>query len=136
MAITRCEPRFWIVSSHGTTLQVDQATHTEVFADFAQLRAAGREESTQQPIPAKLLELNLPTLCTIAQPLENPGQIRRDRRFSSRGPHLLSGLYPVRKCISNIDENDPNGRGGTRSVDMARAICQFSPGPHFRFNVS
>ena len=51
-----------MLSSNGTTLQVDQATHTEAFGDFPQLRAAGREETAQQPIPAKLLDLNLPTL--------------------------------------------------------------------------
>ena len=49
-----------VLSSNRTTPQVDQATHTEAFADFAQLLAAGREESAQQPIPAKLLDLNLP----------------------------------------------------------------------------
>ncbi len=37
--------------------QVDQATHTEAFRDFAQLRPACREETAQQPIPAKLLDL-------------------------------------------------------------------------------
>jgi hypothetical protein len=57
-------------------------THTEAFGDFPQLRAAGREESAQQPIPAKLLDLKLPALGTTAQPLENPGQLRRDRRLS------------------------------------------------------
>ena len=47
-----------VLSSNRTTLQVDQATHTEAFADFAPLLAAGREESAQQPMPAKLLDLN------------------------------------------------------------------------------
>ena len=60
VAIARCEPRFSTLSSNGTTPQVDQMTHTEAFADFAQLRAAGREETAQQPIPAKFLNLNLP----------------------------------------------------------------------------
>jgi hypothetical protein len=69
MAITRSEPRFWTVSSHGTALQVDQATHTEASGNFAQLRAASREESAQQPIPAQLLDLNLPALGAIAQAL-------------------------------------------------------------------
>jgi hypothetical protein len=135
-ATARCEPRFRMLSSNRTTPQVDQATHAEAFANFAQLLAAGREESAQQPIPAQLLDLNLPALGATAQPLEIPGQLRRDRSFSSRGLHLLSSLYPVRKCASSVDENGPNGRGGTRSVDMARAICQFSPVPHFRFAVS
>jgi len=59
-----------MLSSNGTTPEVDQATHTEAFADFAQLLAAGREESGQQPIPAKLLDLNLPALGVTARPLE------------------------------------------------------------------
>jgi hypothetical protein len=123
-AIARCEPRFRMLSPNGTTPQVDQAAHTEAFADFAQLRATGREETAQQPIPAKLLDLNLPTLGATAQALENLSQLRRDRSLSASGPHLLSSLYPVRKCVASVDENGPNGRGGTRSVNMARAICQ------------
>src|ERR1700678_2563198 len=91
MAITRCEPRFWILSSHGTTLQVDQATHTEAFADFAQLRAADREESAEQSIPAKLLDLNLPAPDATAQPLENPGQLGRNRRVSF--PKKPAGVF-------------------------------------------
>src|ERR1700734_38494 len=71
-----------MLSSNWTAPEVDQVTHTEAFADFAQLRAAGREESAQHPIPAKLLDLNLPALGATAQPLENPGQLRRDRRLS------------------------------------------------------
>jgi hypothetical protein len=71
-ATARFKPRFKAPSANRTTPQVDQATHTEAFADFAQLRAAGREESAQQPIPAKLLDLNLPTLGATAQALENP----------------------------------------------------------------
>jgi hypothetical protein len=59
-ATARFKPRFMVLSSNRTTPQVDQATHTEAFADFAQLLAAGREESAQQPIPAKLLDPNLP----------------------------------------------------------------------------
>src|ERR1700677_556453 len=81
-ATARFKPRLMVLSSNRTTPQVDQATHTEAFADFAQLLAAGREESAQQPIPAQLLDLNLPTLGATAQPLENPGQLRRDRRLS------------------------------------------------------
>ena len=135
-ATARFKPRFTAPSSNRTTPQVDQATHTEASGDFPQLLAAGREESAQQPIPAQLLDLNLPALGATAQPLENPGQLRRDRRLSSRAPHLLSSRYPVRKCVSSVDENGPNRRDGTRSVDMARAICQFSPVPHFRFAVS
>ena len=77
-----------MLSSNWTTPQVDQATHTEASGDFPQLLAAGREETAQQPIPAMLLDLNLPALAATAQPLENPGQLRRDRSLSARGPHL------------------------------------------------
>ena len=51
-ATARCELRFRMLSSNRTTPQVDQATHTEAFADFAQLLATGREGTAQQPVPA------------------------------------------------------------------------------------
>jgi hypothetical protein len=76
VATARFKPRFTAPSSNRTTPQVDQATHTEAFGDFAQLLAAGREETAQQPIPAKLLDLKLPALGITAQPLENSGQCR------------------------------------------------------------
>jgi hypothetical protein len=59
-----------VLSSNRTTPEVDQATHTEASGDFPQLLATGREETAQQPIPAKLLDLNLPALGATAQPLE------------------------------------------------------------------
>src|ERR1700677_291698 len=93
-ATARFKPRFMVLSSNPTTPQVDQATHTEAFADFAQLRAADREESAQQPIPAKLLDLNLPAPGATAQSLENPGQIRRDRRLSF--PKKPAGVFDQR----------------------------------------
>ena len=55
-ATARFKPRFMVLSSNRTTPQVDQATHTEASGDFPQLRAAGREETAQQPIPSKLLD--------------------------------------------------------------------------------
>ena len=58
----RFKPRFTVLSSNRTTPEVDQATQTEAFADIAQLRAAGHEESAHQSIPAKLLDLNPPAL--------------------------------------------------------------------------
>ena len=61
-ATARWQPRFRMLSPNGTTPQVDQTTHTEAFGDFSQLRATCREDTAQQPIPAKLVELNLPTL--------------------------------------------------------------------------
>src|ERR1700678_4826642 len=81
-ATARFKPRFMVLSSNRTTPQVDQATHTEASGDFPQLRATGREETAQQPIPAKLLDLNLPALGITAQPLENLSQLRRDRGLS------------------------------------------------------
>jgi hypothetical protein len=81
-ATARFGPRFKALSLNRTTPQVDQATHAEAFADFAQLRATEREETAQQPIPAKLLDLNPPAPGATAQPLENPGELRRDRSLS------------------------------------------------------
>ena len=81
-ATAQFEPRFRVLSSNGTTPQVDRVTHTRAFADFLQLRAIGREETAHQSIPAELLELDPPALGATAQPLENPGQLRRDRSLS------------------------------------------------------
>src|ERR1700678_4403604 len=55
-ATARFKLRFMVLSSNRTTPQVDQATHTEAFADFAQLLAAGREESGPQPLPPEVLD--------------------------------------------------------------------------------
>jgi hypothetical protein len=38
--------------SIGTTPQIDQAAHTEVFGNLLQFRAAGREETGHQSIAA------------------------------------------------------------------------------------
>jgi hypothetical protein len=81
-ANARWQPRFRMLSSNWTAPEVDQVTHTEAFGDFPQLRATGREESAQQPIPAKRLDLKLPALGITAQPLENLSQLRRDRSLS------------------------------------------------------
>jgi hypothetical protein len=50
------------LSSNGTSPQVNHATHSATFADFPQLRAASREDTAQQPIPAQLLALTVPAL--------------------------------------------------------------------------
>ena len=93
-AIARFKPRFKVLSSNRTTPEVDKATQTEAFADIAQLRAAGREESAQQLIPAQLRDLDLPALGATAQPLENPRQLRRDRRLSRIRP--CSGDFRIK----------------------------------------
>ena len=85
-ATARRQPRLRMLSSNRTTPAVDKATQTVAFADIAQLRAAGREETAHQSIPAKLLDLNLRALGATAQPLEKPGQRRRDRRLSRIRP--------------------------------------------------
>ena len=78
----RCQGRFKASLWNWTTAEVDQVTHTEALGDFPQFRATSRDETAQQPIPAKLLDLNLPALGATAQTLENPGQLRRDRSHS------------------------------------------------------
>jgi hypothetical protein len=81
-ATARFGARFKALSLNRTTPQVDQAMHTEAFAEFTQFRAAEREETAQQPIPAKLLDRNPPALGATARPLENPGELCRDRSLS------------------------------------------------------
>jgi hypothetical protein len=44
-ATARFKPRFGVLSSNRVTPQIDRVTYTNVFADFLQLRAAGREET-------------------------------------------------------------------------------------------
>src|SRR5580693_539427 len=111
-----------VLSSNRATPKVDQATHTEAFGDFPQLRAADREESAQQPIPAKLLDLNLPAPGATAQPLENPGQIRRDRRLSF--PKKPAGVFdqldiaPQRKAWNHAF---------TRRIQLATVLNRTEP---------
>ena len=81
-ATTRCDLGFRTVLSKRTASQVDQVPHTEAFADFAQLRAAGCKETAQQPISAELLQPTLPALGAPSQPLEDPRELRQDRSLS------------------------------------------------------
>ena len=82
VATFRCNPRFMIVSSDWTTRQVDQVPHADPVGDFPQFRAAGREEAAHQTIAAELFHPVLPALGAQTQPLEDPGQLLRDRGFS------------------------------------------------------
>jgi hypothetical protein len=71
-----------IVSSDRTTRQVDQVPHADPVGDFPQFRAAGREEAAHQTIAAELFHPVPPALGAQTQPLEDPGQLLRDRGFS------------------------------------------------------
>jgi hypothetical protein len=82
VATFRCDPRFMIVSSDRTTRQVDYVPHADPVGDFPQSRAAGREETAHQTIAAELVHPVLPALGAQTQPLEDPGQLLRDRGFS------------------------------------------------------
>jgi hypothetical protein len=75
----QCESEIMDVSSRGTTRQVDHVPEAQALDDFAQLRARGREESAEQPVPLELLLSSLPALSTPTQPLKDSGQIRRNR---------------------------------------------------------
>jgi hypothetical protein len=103
-ANARWQPRFRMLSSNWTAPEVDQATHTEAFADFAQLLAAGREESAHhRSIPAKPLDLDLPTLGATAQPHENPGQLGRDRSLSfAKKPSGIVDHLDSRKFLEPV----------------------------------
>jgi hypothetical protein len=81
-ATIRCDRGFRTVSSDRAAGQADQVPHTEAFADFAQLRAAGCNETAQQPISAQLLQPVVPALGAPSQPLGDPRELRRDRRLS------------------------------------------------------
>jgi hypothetical protein len=62
--------------------QVDHVPHADPVGDFPQFRAAGREEAAHQTIAAELFQPVLPALGAQTQPLEDPGQLLRDRGFS------------------------------------------------------
>jgi hypothetical protein len=78
----RCGPRITFVSSKGTTRKVDQVPNTEAFANLPQLGSGGRKETAQQSIPAEPLHPLMPALGVAIQPLEDPGQLGRDRGLS------------------------------------------------------
>jgi hypothetical protein len=71
-----------IVSSDRTTRQVDQVPHADPVGDFPQFLAAGREEAAHYTIAAELFRPVLPAPGAQTQPLEDTGQILRDRGFS------------------------------------------------------
>ena len=122
LAIARSAPRFRMLSSNETTLQVDQATHTKAVADFAQLRAAGCEESAQQPIPAKLFHLNPPALGATAQPYENFCQLRGDRRlaFAKKPAGVVDQL-------DITSQRKARNHAFTRGIQLAAVIDRTKP---------
>jgi hypothetical protein len=65
-------------------------SNTEAIAYFAQLRAGGRKKTAQQPIAVEPLHSVVPVLSATSQPLEDPGQIRRDRRLSPAKGNQIS----------------------------------------------
>jgi hypothetical protein len=78
----RCGPRITFVSSKWTTRNVDQVPNTEAFANLPQFDSSGRKETAQQSIPAEPLHPLMPAQSAAIQPLENPGQLGRDRGLS------------------------------------------------------
>jgi hypothetical protein len=56
--------------------------NTEAFANLPQLGSGGRKETAQQSIPAEPLHPLMPALGVAIQPLEDPGQLGRDRGLS------------------------------------------------------
>jgi hypothetical protein len=113
-ATARRQPRLWMLSPNGTTPEVDKAMQTEGFADFAHLRSAGRKETAQHPIPARLPDLELQTLGVTTQPLENPGQLRRDRGLSRirlcLSDFRIKSLQQVQMVIHDRETTDGHGR--------------------------
>jgi hypothetical protein len=78
----RCGRRITFVSSKWTTRKVDQVSDTEAFANLPQPGPGGRKETAQQSIPAEPLHPLMPALGVAIQPLEDPGQLGRDRGLS------------------------------------------------------
>jgi hypothetical protein len=71
-----------MLSSNRTSDQVGQTPHIETFGDLPQPHGAGRNETAQQTIAAKPLHPGLPVPGARTQPVEDPSQLRRERRLS------------------------------------------------------
>jgi hypothetical protein len=95
----RCGPRITFVSSKWTTRKVDQVPNTEAFANLPQLDSGGRKVTAQQSIPAEPLHPLMPALDVAIQPLEDPGQLGRDRGLSlAKEPTgIVDQLHPLPK---------------------------------------
>ena len=75
----RCGLRITFVSSKSTIRKVDQVPNTEAFAILPQLRSGGRKDTAQQSMPAEFLHPLMSALGVAIHPLEDPGQLGRDR---------------------------------------------------------
>jgi hypothetical protein len=113
------------VSSGGATRQVDQMSDAEAFAYFAQLRAGGRKETAQQPIAVEPLHSVAPVLSVTSQPLEDPGQIRRDRRLSPAKGNQIS--RKAAKAQKNARKNTSNLFHLVQVVCLRPSVWFFFP---------
>jgi hypothetical protein len=78
----RCRPKLKFASSRRTASQVCHASHIQPCGDFAQPLSTGGEETAEQSTTAQFVHLSPPALGVTPQPVENSGQLRRDRRLS------------------------------------------------------
>jgi hypothetical protein len=88
----RCQSEIRDASSRRTTCQADHVQYAMALADLAQLRAGGRKESAQQLVPLQLPQRSLPAMSTTTQPLEDPGQLLRDRCLEMAKEQEPAGL--------------------------------------------
>ena len=120
-ATIRRDLGFRSVTSNRTADRVDQVPHIEAFADFPRLRAVGCKETAQQPISAQLLQPALPALGAPSQTLEDPRELRRDRRLSL-----------AEEPAGKADQLSPSPRNHRRpprkSPRVPRAGSQSTPG--------
>ena len=65
-----------------TSAQVRHASHAQALGHLRQPGSAGGEESAEQLTRAEFFESELPALGVAPQPLEDPGQVRRNRSLS------------------------------------------------------
>ena len=69
------------------------------FSLISRLRARGREESAEQPVPLELLLPSLPALSTTTQPLEDCRQIRRNRGLRKKLVACRPGDWPDETAV-------------------------------------
>ena len=83
--------------------------------------ASGREESAQQAMPIELLQPSLPALSTTTQPIDDPGQLCRNRSLSL-----------AKEAIRVIDQLDISPEGNalrhafTRRIQTRRSSTEQS----------
>ena len=115
------------MSSKWTTRKVDQVPNTEAFANLPQLGSGGRKETAQQSIPAEPLHPLVPAPGVAIQPLEDPGQLGRDRGLSlANEPTGLVDQLGIASQWKALNHTLMIYSAGTAAAERGIAVHVFS----------